>query len=73
MEALVAKTDGCMHPLSKSDGCSCTRCTRSYEGPAFHDFLMESDDRNRAKVIYLYYKEQCLSVCLSVKLNVCAL
>ena len=27
------KIDGCMHPLLKIDGCSCTLCTRYYEGP----------------------------------------
>ena len=26
------KIDGCMHPLLKIDGCSCTLCTRYYEG-----------------------------------------
>ena len=28
------KIDGCMHQLPKIDGCSCTRRTRSNEGPA---------------------------------------
>ena len=28
------KIDGCMHPLLKIEGCSCTLCTRYYEGPA---------------------------------------
>ena len=28
------KIDGCMHPLLKIDGCSCTLCTRSNQGPA---------------------------------------
>ena len=27
------KIDGCMHPLLKIDGCSCTLCNRYYEGP----------------------------------------
>ena len=27
------KIDGCMHPLFKIDQCSCTLCTRYYEGP----------------------------------------
>ena len=25
------KIDGCMHPLLKIEGCSCTLCTRYYE------------------------------------------
>ena len=31
------KIDGCMHPLLKIDGCSCTLCTRYYEGPVGKD------------------------------------
>ena len=27
------KIDGCMHPLPKIDGCSCTRRTRTHKGP----------------------------------------
>ena len=34
MEELAPKIGGCMHPFSNIDGCSCTRYTRSYEGPA---------------------------------------
>ena len=30
------KIDGCMHPLLKIKGCSCTLCNCYYEGPAMH-------------------------------------
>ena len=32
-EVLGLKIDGCMHPLPRIDGCSCTRRTRTNQGP----------------------------------------
>ena len=31
--SIYLKIDGCMHPLPKIDGCSCTRRTRSNQSP----------------------------------------
>ena len=38
-EVLGPKIDGCMHPFPRIDGCSCTRRTRTNQGPVMYRYI----------------------------------